>query len=65
MTSIAAAPRSLWRYFPWFVALALALVVGVNATMAYIAIKTFPGTVVDHAPVGVTASSKLPVPKGP
>jgi len=38
-------PRSLWRFFPWFLAGGLGFVVLVNVGMAYMAIHTFPGVV--------------------
>jgi nitrogen fixation protein FixH len=36
-------PRNIWRFFPWFIAGGMALVVAVNGFMAYTALHTFPG----------------------
>lgn len=44
----AAPPRSLWRFFPWYVAVGLVIVLAVNFTMSYLAIRTFPGQVTDR-----------------
>ena len=35
--------KSAWRYFPWITALAMGLVVAVNAGMMWSAFTTFPG----------------------
>jgi len=35
--------QSIWRFFPWFVAAAMGVVVAVNFGMAYTALHTFPG----------------------
>jgi nitrogen fixation protein FixH len=35
--------RNLWPFFPWFVAAAMSVVIGVNVFMAYSALHTFPG----------------------
>ncbi len=55
-------PKSAWRFFPWFVAGAMAVVVAVNLGMAYLAIQTFPGVVEKTAgEQGIAASApKLP-----
>lgn len=45
MAADGAAVRSLWRFFPWFLAAGLAVVVLVNLGMVYLALHTFPGTV--------------------
>jgi nitrogen fixation protein FixH len=37
--------RTLWRFFPWFVAVAMSMVIAVNGVMAYSALHTFPGNV--------------------
>jgi len=37
-------PRNIWRFFPWFIAAAMGVVVAVNFGMAYTALHTFPGT---------------------
>lgn len=36
-------PRSLWSWFPWFIAAALGAVIAVNSYMVYAALSTFPG----------------------
>ena len=36
-------PRTVWRFFPLFVALAMSVVIAVNAGMIYAALHTFPG----------------------
>ena len=35
--------RSAWRFFPWFLALGMSVVIAVNIGMAYTALHTFPG----------------------
>ena len=42
-----AARRSGWRFFPYYVAAALAFVVTVNVAMAVTAVRTFPGLAAD------------------
>ena len=36
-------PRNIWRFFPWFIAMGMSVVVAVNFGMAYTALHTFPG----------------------
>jgi nitrogen fixation protein FixH len=36
-------PRNIWRFFPWFIAAAMSVVIVVNFGMAYTALHTFPG----------------------
>ena len=43
MATRARGSRNLWPYFPWFIAAAMGVVIGVNAFMAYSALSTFPG----------------------
>ena len=43
----ATAARSLWRWFPYYVAVGLGLVVLVNGGMVYTALRTFPGIAAD------------------
>lgn len=35
--------RNIWRFFPWFVAAGMTVVIAVNFFMAYSAFHTFPG----------------------
>jgi nitrogen fixation protein FixH len=35
--------RNLWLFFPWFVAVAMGVVIAINCFMAYSALHTFPG----------------------
>jgi nitrogen fixation protein FixH len=35
--------RGLWRFFPWFISVAMGMVIAVNGVMAYSALHTFPG----------------------
>ncbi len=64
MSGVAQA-KTAWRFFPWFVAGAMALVVAVNVGMAYLAIHTFPGTVEKSAgEQGIAATApKRPAPR--
>jgi nitrogen fixation protein FixH len=36
-------PRNIWRFFPWFIATGMTVVIAVNGFMAYTALHTFPG----------------------
>ena len=63
MSTTISLPRTLWRFYPWFIAAGLGVVIMVNIFMVYMALSTFPGVVVKDAPVGITASSRLPVPQ--
>lgn len=44
----AATPRTGWRFFPWYVAGGLGIVMVVNFTMTWLAVTTFPGQVTDR-----------------
>lgn len=35
--------RSTWRFFPWYIALGLSVVIAVNIGMVTFALRTFPG----------------------
>lgn len=46
MATHAAARRSAWQFFPWFVAAGLGIVVAVNVSMAVLANRSAPGLAV-------------------
>ncbi len=53
MKTVTHTENSAWRLFPWYVVMALGVVVAANAVMAYFALHTFPGVaeqnVFDHS----------------
>ena len=64
MTSVALPVRSLWRFYPWFIAGGLGLVIAVNVVMVTIALRTFPGVAdADHAPAHVVIQKPASPPK--
>ncbi len=44
----AAAAHSAWRFFPWYVAGALGVVMVVNAALTWFAVTSFPGLATQH-----------------
>ena len=40
--------RTAWRYFPWYVAAAMSVVMVVNFGMTYLAVSGFPGLATTH-----------------
>lgn len=58
MTSVALPARSLWRFFPWFIAGALGFVIAVNVVMVTIALRTFPGVAEVDQPVAHVVQPK-------
>ena len=47
MSDVSSADRS-WRWFPWAIVAAFAVIIAVNGTVAYLALDTAPGLVTEH-----------------